>query len=119
MSGPVGTTVTIAGTNFTGNTKVWLGSLACPVTKRTGTTEIQVTIPAGAAKGKAAFAIEDQGQKIVTTIMFEVMETPPPPEPAGHPTHEHAHEHPHAIGDHHHHPHAHPHRPGSNHHHPY
>jgi hypothetical protein len=121
LQGPIGTQVTIAGASFTASTKVWLGNLACPVVKRTGSTEIVVQIPAG-AKGKANFILEDQGEKVNTNIAFTVVEAPPPPpppDPAAHPDHEHAHEHPHDVGDHHHHPHAHPHRPGKTHHHPY
>lgn len=117
LSGPAGTQVTLTGDNFSPRAQVWFGSLACPIVRRVGSTQLVVQIPAG-AKGKAALTVEDHGQRVDTAQAFEVVEPPaPPPEPANH--HEHAHDHPHAADDHHHHPHAHPHRSGANHHHPY
>lgn len=116
LSGPVGTRVTLTGANFTGNTKVWLGTLACPIEKRSP-NEIVFSIPAG-AKGRQTITLEDNGQKVATTVAFEVVDPPPPTEPAD-KHHDHAHEHPHKADDHHHHPHAHPHKNGATHHHPY
>jgi hypothetical protein len=121
LSGPTGTVVTLGGTGYTKDTKIWFGSLACPIVKR-APNQIVLTIPAG-AKGKDFLVVDDMGEKIRTGAMFEVTTVapapPPQPPPAGHEEHEHGHQHPHAVGDHHHHEHAHPHRPGANHHHPY
>ena len=49
--GPVGTVVTITGTNFTGATKVLIGTIECAFTVNSA-TQIDATIPAGALTGK-------------------------------------------------------------------
>jgi len=49
-SGPVGTSVTISGTNFTGTTSVTFNSVSASFTL-TSDTAIQATVPAGAATG--------------------------------------------------------------------
>jgi hypothetical protein len=120
LAGPVGTQVTLTGQNFTGNTKVYFGQLAATIVKRNGPNELVIAIPTG-ARGKSPFTVEDQGERITTSQVFEVFETANPPPPSGDDAshHEHAHNHPHPVGDHHHHPHAHPHKPGATHHHPY
>ena len=50
-SGPVGTVVTIKGSNFVGGTKVTIGGVAMTVTKGIA-TKIKVRVPVGATTGK-------------------------------------------------------------------
>ena len=50
MSGPVGTSVTISGTNFTGATAVTFNGASASFTV-TSPTAIQATVPAGATTG--------------------------------------------------------------------
>jgi len=50
-SGPVGTSIIVAGTNLTGATAFTLNGSAAPITGNTS-TQIAVTVPAGATSGK-------------------------------------------------------------------
>jgi hypothetical protein len=53
-SGPVGTSVTITGTSFTGTTKVTFDGVAATTFKVVSETEITATVPTGAKTGKIA-----------------------------------------------------------------
>ncbi|WP_322818808.1 Calx-beta domain-containing protein [Tepidiforma sp.] len=59
-SGPVGTTVTITGTNFTGATSVTFGGVAASFTVVSG-TQITATVPAGVSPGVVDVRVTNAG----------------------------------------------------------
>ena len=52
--GPVGTSVTLIGTNFTGATKVAFNGIAAPTYSVVSATQITATVPSGATTGMIA-----------------------------------------------------------------
>src|SRR4029077_1720965 len=72
-SGPVGTSVTISGTNFTGATAVRFNTLSASFTV-TSATAIQATVPAGATTG--ALSVTTPAGTATSSAAFTVV--PPP-----------------------------------------
>ncbi len=68
-SGPVGTVVTITGTNLGGATSVSLGSLAAPF-RVLSAGSVSVTIPSGAARGR--FTVRTAGGSATSSSSFTV-----------------------------------------------
>jgi IPT/TIG domain len=73
-SGPVGTTVTITGTNFTGTTSVKFGGTSASFTV-VSDTSVTATVPGGAATG--TIAVTAPGGTATSATAFSV--TPPAP----------------------------------------
>ena len=69
-SGPVGTSVTITGTNFTGATEVRFNGTAATVFTVTSATRITAIVPAGASKG--ALSVTTAGGIAISTGQFTV-----------------------------------------------
>src|SRR5207245_5916003 len=72
-SGPVGTSVTISGTNFTGATAVTFNGVSAAFTV-TSATAIQVTVPAGATTGP--LSVTTSGGTATSTDAFTVTSAP-------------------------------------------
>jgi len=72
-SGPVGTSVTISGTNFTGGTAVTFNGVSASFTV-TSATAIQATVPAGATTG--ALSVTTPGGTATSTGSFTVVNPP-------------------------------------------
>jgi hypothetical protein len=68
-SGPVGTVVTIKGTNLSGATKVTFNGKAATITSDTA-TKIKVKVPSGATTGK--IQVTTPGGKVKSTSNFTV-----------------------------------------------
>jgi hypothetical protein len=75
-SGPVGTSVTINGTNFTGATAVKLGSLNASFTVNSA-TKITASVPSGAASGK--WSVTAPGGTATSSATFTVTSVTPAP----------------------------------------
>lgn len=73
-SGPVGTTVTVAGSNFTGATAVTLNGVAVPSFTVASATTLTFVVPAGATSG--AVAVTTQGGTATSTTSFTVLAAP-------------------------------------------
>ena len=72
-SGPVGTSVTISGTNFTGATAVTFNGVSAALTA-TSATAIQATVPAGATTGP--LSVTTSGGTATSTGAFTVASAP-------------------------------------------
>src|SRR6266403_704323 len=72
-SGPVGTSVTISGTNFTGATAVLFNGVSATFTVNSATS-IQATVPAGATTG--AISITTPGGTAISAGSFTVINPP-------------------------------------------
>jgi len=75
VSGPVGTSVTITGTNFTGATAVKFNGTAATVRTVNSATSITATVPAGATTGK--ISVITPGGTGVSTDSFTVTPSKP------------------------------------------
>lgn len=73
-SGPVGTTVTVTGSNFTGATAVTLNGVAVPSFTVADAATLTFTVPAGATSG--AVAVTTQGGTATSTNPFTVIAAP-------------------------------------------
>ena len=71
-SGPVGTSVTISGTNFTGATAVTFNAVSASFTV-TSATAIQATVPAGATTGPLSVTTPGGTATSTSTSVFTVM----------------------------------------------
>ncbi len=69
-SGAVATTVTLNGSGFTGSNAAWVGTSKNALLKVVSDTQVQVTIPAGAASG--AIAILNPAHAAFTSTSFKV-----------------------------------------------
>ena len=74
-SGPVGASVTISGTQFTGATSVSFGSVSASFTV-VSDTEIQVTVPVGARQGFATLSVTTPGGVANGPSSFRVVGPP-------------------------------------------
>ncbi|MFZ4719223.1 MAG: IPT/TIG domain-containing protein [Ilumatobacteraceae bacterium] len=83
LTGDTGSTVTIAGTNFTGATAVFFGTTAAAFTVVNATT-ITATVPLGLTAGAQAIRVVNANGSITSSGTFAV--TVPPPPPAAVPT---------------------------------
>jgi hypothetical protein len=70
-TGAPGAEVTITGDNFTPTTMVYFGSTPCTIVKRSGKTQIVVSLPADAS-GTGKFMLEDGDQRVTSDLTFEV-----------------------------------------------
>ena len=77
-SGPVGTQVTITGTNLAGTTSVTFGGTQAGFTV-TSANEISATVPVGAATG--AISVTTPGGTATSSAPFTVIASSPPPPP--------------------------------------
>ena len=76
-TGPVGTPVTINGTNLTGVTAVTFGGVGATFTP-VSATQVTATVPAGLSAGAAAVAVTTPGGT-ASTLSFTVTDLPPVP----------------------------------------
>lgn len=83
-TGPVGTEVTIAGTNFGTSPTVSFGGTNAPVKSGGSATSIKVDVPAGLATGAANVTVSANSLTSIASV-FTVTEDDPEP-PAGPPT---------------------------------
>src|SRR5439155_756462 len=74
-SGPVGTSVTISGTNFTGATAVAFNGVSATTFTVTSATAIQATVPAGATTGPVS--VTTAGGTATSASPFTVTASPP------------------------------------------
>jgi hypothetical protein len=78
-SGPVGTSVTVTGTGFTGATKVTFNGTAATSFSVPSATQIAATVPSGATSG--TLAVTTPGGTATSAASFTVTTPPPPPPP--------------------------------------
>ena len=77
-SGPVGTSVTITGSNFTGATAVSFGATPAPVLHVNSDTQISATVPTGAANGASAISVTTSGGTAHSASSFTVVASAQP-----------------------------------------
>lgn len=73
--GPPGTRVTIKGRDFSGQDKVFLGTVPAPIVA-SSSTELIVTVPEGARPDR--FNVESHGRLVSSKQIFRVVAPPPP-----------------------------------------